>query len=92
LDRWLERIGVRPRVAAEFEDGALMKMFGAAGAGVFIGPSVFAEDIARRYDVVAIGSTEDVRERVFAISLERRLRHPAVLAITLAAKAALAHD
>jgi LysR family transcriptional activator of nhaA len=92
LDRWFERNGVRPRVAAEFEDSALMKMFGAAGVGVFMGPSAFAADISRRYEVVAVGSTEDVREHVYAISLERRLKHPAVLAITLAAKAALAQS
>ena len=92
LDRWFDRLGIRPRVAAEFEDSALMKMFGAAGAGVFTGPTAFAADISRRYEVIPVGSTEEVRERVFAISLERRLKHPAVLAITLAAKAALAHD
>jgi LysR family transcriptional activator of nhaA len=92
LDRWFESIGVRPRIVAEFEDSALMKMFGAGGAGVFVGPTAFARDIAKRYEVLSVGATDEVRERVFAISLERRLKHPAVLAITRAAKAALAHD
>jgi LysR family transcriptional activator of nhaA len=92
IDRWLESNGIRPKIVGEFEDSALMKMFGAAGAGVFVGPSAFATDISRRYEVVAVGSTEDVREHVYAISLERRLKHPAVLAITLAAKAALAQS
>lgn len=86
LEAWFESIGARPRVVAEVEDGALMKMFGAGGAGVFPGPSVCGADIVARYGVRALGDVRGVRERVFAISVERRLAHPGVLAIMREAK------
>jgi LysR family transcriptional activator of nhaA len=81
LDDWFERIGVRPRVVAEFDDSALLKMFGAAGAGVFPAPHAIAPEIERMYSARAIGEAEDVRETYVVISPERRLKQPAVLEI-----------
>jgi len=81
LVRWLERQGLRPRVVAEFDDSALMKAFGQSGAGVFAAPAAMALEVEAHYGVVLIGQTEDMRERFFAISAERRLTHPAVLAV-----------
>jgi LysR family transcriptional activator of nhaA len=89
LEQWLERQGVTPVIAAEFEDRALMKAFGEAGAGVFTSPSVVEEDVLAKYDVQRVGGTEDLRERFYVISAERRLKHPAVVAITDAARRAL---
>jgi LysR family transcriptional activator of nhaA len=86
LDGWFERAGVHPRTVAEFEDSALLKVFGRAGAGLFVAPSVIEADVARQYDVVPIGKLKGVREQFFAVSVERRLRHPAVLAVTQAAR------
>ena len=82
LNQWFERSGIRPRLVAEFEDSALLKEFGADGAGIFAAPSVVEQEIAARYAVRLLGRTDAVRERFYAISVERRLSHPAVVAIS----------
>lgn len=89
LMRWLERRGLRPRVVAEFDDSALMKAFGQSGSGVFPAPAAMALEIEAHYGVVPLGQTEDMQERFFAISAERRLSHPAVVAVSDAARAGL---
>jgi LysR family transcriptional activator of nhaA len=86
LELWFERQGIAPNVVAEFEDRALMKTFGAAGVGVFTSPTVLDEDVLDKYGVQVIGRAEDVKERFYAISAERRIKHPAVSAITEAAR------
>jgi LysR family transcriptional activator of nhaA len=82
LEQWFEQVGVRPRIVAEIEDSALMKVFGQHGAGIFPAPAILAAEVRRQYRVEAVGSTAEVRERFYAISVERRIRHPAVAAIT----------
>ena len=89
LDSWFESAAVRPTIAGEFDDSALLKVFGQAGAGFFTVPSVIAAEVARQYQVEIVGATEDVQERFYAISPERRVRNPAVVAICEAARAAL---
>jgi LysR family transcriptional activator of nhaA len=89
LELWFERKGIKPEVVAEFEDRALMKAFGEAGVGVFTTPSPVERDVTAKYGVVPIGRTDEVRERYYAISAERHIRHPAVAAITEAARADL---
>lgn len=86
LTRWLSDKRIRPRIAGEFDDGALMKAFGRAGVGFFSAPSAIAELVEQQYGVVAVGSTEDVTEQFYAISVERKLTHPAVVAISRAAR------
>ncbi len=86
LMQWFDQQGLKVRIAGEFEDSALMSAFGQAGVGVFIAPSVIAPEVIRQYDVRAIGATDSVRERFYAISAERRLRHPAVVAVSHAAR------
>jgi LysR family transcriptional activator of nhaA len=86
LDAWFEALDVRPRIVAEVEDSALMKVFGEQGAGVFPAPTAVEREIVRRYGVRAIGHTDAVRERFYAITVERRIKHPAVLAISTAAR------
>ena len=86
LDAWLERGGIRPRVVAEFEDSALSKVFGADGVGIFVAPTAVEDEVARQYGVQVIGRTEQVRERFYAVSAQRRLEHPAVVAISEAAR------
>jgi len=82
LLRWLERKGIQPVIVGEFDDSALMSAFGQAGAGVFPVPLTTARDVMRQYEVIELGRTLEIRERFFAISVERRLRHPAVLAVS----------
>lgn len=86
LDRWLEQHRVAPNLIAEFEDSALMKVFGERGEGIFPAPRAIEAEIAKWYGVVVVGRTTEVRERFYAISVERRIKHPAVIAISEAAK------
>jgi len=80
LDFWLDSKGVRPVVTGEFQDYALLRAFGQAGRGVFPIPSVFEKQL-RQDSLQRIGCTEDIRSRFYAISVERKLKHPAVIAI-----------
>ena len=89
LEGWFEEIGVTPEIVAEFDDSALLKAFGEAGAGIFAGPSVIAEEICRMYRMAAIGQTDEITERYYAISPERRLRHESVVLITDTARSDL---
>lgn len=86
LTRWLERGNLRPRIVGEFDDSALMKAFGKAGAGIFPAPTATREEVESQYGVVWLGETKEIRERFFAISVERRIVHPAVRAVSEAAR------
>jgi LysR family transcriptional activator of nhaA len=80
-------------VVGEFDDSALLKAFGDAGTGIFVGPSVIEKEICRMYRSMVVGRTDSITERFYAISPERRLKHPAVLLITEAARVDLfGHD
>ncbi len=85
LDEWFEQQRIRPRIVGEFEDAALMKAFGEAGAGLFPVPSATEADVRRKYGVRLVGRLASVRQRFYAISVERKLKHPAVVAIAEAA-------
>ncbi len=82
LDEWFNAQGIVPRIVAEFDDSALLKTFGYAGAGVFPGASTMERVICQVYNAGLIGITQEVRKRFFAISGERRLKHPAVILIS----------
>lgn len=86
VDRWLENHGVAPRVVGEFEDSALMKVFGERGEGVFPGPSAIEKEVCAHYRVEVVGRAPELRERFYAITVERRIKHPAVQQISEAAK------
>lgn len=86
FDRWRELNRIKPRIVGEFDDSALMKTFGQHGAGIFIGPTVLEAEIRSRYGVKSLGRTSQISEEFFAISVERRVTHPCVLAITKAAR------
>ncbi len=79
--RWSEMHGVQPRVAGVFEDGALMKDFGRIGVGLFPAPLTIADDLKRQYGVECLGTLEGTHARYYAVTVERQLQHPAVLAI-----------
>jgi LysR family transcriptional activator of nhaA len=89
LDEWFSASHIHPRVIAEFEDSALLFAFGESAQAVFPAPTVVERDVRRHYRVRVIGRTEAVRERYVAVSVERKLRHPAVLALTSAARSRL---
>ncbi len=92
LDDWLQSHAVSPRIVAEFDDSALLKAFGEAGAGVFPAPLAIAGAIERMYRARAVGEADGVTETFYAISPERKLKHPAVIQVTRTARAELFAD
>jgi LysR family transcriptional activator of nhaA len=86
LDLWLAERGLRPRLIGEFDDAALLKAFGGEGRGVFMSPTVLEEETCAQYGVEVLGRASELVEEFFGISVERRVRHPCVVAITHAAR------
>lgn len=89
LEGWLARHQVAPRIVGEFDDGALMTAFGREGRGVFMSPAVLEAETVAHYGVEVIGRTDELVEDFFAVSVERRITHPCVVAITQAARGQL---
>ncbi len=86
LDHWFDSRDIRPRVVGEFQDSALLKVFAQAGVGIFVAPSAIEKEICRQYGVRPIGEVPTVQERYYAISVGRKLKHPAVVAISQTAR------
>jgi LysR family transcriptional activator of nhaA len=89
LDLWLSERGLRPRLIGEFDDAALLKAFGSQGRGVFMSPTVLEAETCDQYGVKVLGRTTELVEEFFAISVERRITHPCVVAITEGARGRL---
>ena len=89
LQSWFQARSLHPHIVGEFDDSALAKEFGRRGAGLFVAPTVLADDIARQFGVTAIGQADGITVEYFAISVERRITHPCVVAITRSARLAL---
>jgi LysR family transcriptional regulator, transcriptional activator of nhaA len=86
LQRWFAEQQIQPRIIGEFDDSALMQAFGQSGSGIFIAPSVIADEVVRQYGVALIGQTTAVTESFYAISVERKVKHPGIVAITEGAR------
>jgi LysR family transcriptional activator of nhaA len=86
LDQWFDALEIRPRILGEFDDSELRWEFGGTGIGVFSAPIVLETHLARLYGVQRIGRAPDVLSRFYAISVERKLKHPAAIAICEAAR------
>ncbi|QBF27490.1 transcriptional activator NhaR [Pseudomonas tructae] len=86
LLRWFAEQQLQPRIVGEFDDSALMQAFGQSGSGIFIAPSVIADEVCKQYGVQLIGQTDAVIESFYAISVERKVKHPGTLAITEGAR------
>ena len=81
LEHWFDALDVHPRIVAEFQDAAQLKTFGESGLGVFPAPSMVADQIEAQYGVHPIGVAGDLREKFYAVSVEKKERNPAVLAL-----------
>ena len=81
MEHWFDSEDIRPSVVGEFEDSALLKVFGQAGTGLFTVPTIIEKEVQRQYSVRVVGRLESVRERFYAISVEKKVKHPAVVAI-----------
>ena len=86
VEQWLDDREIYPQVVHEFEDSAFLKVFGQAGEGLFLAPTAIEGEVCRQYGVEVVGRIPELRERFYAISLERRLKHPAVVAIRNSAR------
>jgi len=86
LDQWFDTEGLRPRVVGEIEDSALLKVFGQAGVGLFPAPVAIEAEVRAQFGVKLVGRVDAVKERFYALSAERKLKHPAVVAISEAAR------
>ena len=86
FDAWITRAGLHPRIVGEFDDSALMMAFGREGRGIFMAPAVLEQELSVQYGVQVIGRSSELSEQFFAISVERRISHPCVAAITSAAR------
>jgi LysR family transcriptional activator of nhaA len=86
LDDWFVRKDIHPNIVGEFEDSATLKAFGQEGHGLFPGSSVMEKEICRQYQVQVVSRVDSVKQRFYAITVERRLKHPSVLAIFEAAR------
>lgn len=82
LEEWFRKQGIRPRVVGEFQDSALLEAFGQAGAGLFAMPAAIEVEVRRQYRVRVVGRLSSIRQRFYAITVERKLRNPAVIAIS----------
>lgn len=89
LDEWLDSTSIVPIIVGEIDDSALLKAFGEAGYGLFAAPSVIEEEICKMYNMAVIGRTDAITEQFFAISPERRIKHPSVVRIIEAARSEL---
>jgi LysR family transcriptional regulator, transcriptional activator of nhaA len=81
LEQWFDAQDVRPKIVAEFDDSALAKDFGQEGIGVFAVPTVIEAEVRRQYRVRVVGRARAVRQQFYAISVERKIKHPAVVAV-----------
>ena len=90
LDYWFEHSEIRPKIVGEFDDSAMLKIMGSAGVGVFPVPAIIAKEVEAMYGVEFIGTLPDLSEKFYALSVERKVKHPAVLAITEVARKNLA--
>ena len=86
LEQWFASERIRPAIIAEFDDSVLAKDFGRQGMGVFAAPTVIEDEVVHDYGVKVVGRAPDVRQHFYAISVERKIRHPAVAAICEAAR------
>ncbi len=89
LEGWLTRHSVQPRIVGEFDDGALMTAFGREGRGVFMAPSVLESETVQQFSVKVVGRTDELRDEFYAVSVEKRITHPCLVAITDAARGKL---
>ena len=84
LMQWLSTQRIHPQIIGEFDDSALMRAFGQAGIGIFTAPTIIEDEVLEQHTVIKLGQTDEVIERFYAISVEKRANHPAVLAINAA--------
>lgn len=92
VDYWLQQNDIHPIICGQFDDSALMKAFGQSGMGLFFMSSTIEEEICSNFNVRVVGRIDEVKQKYYAISAERKVKHPAVAAICDSARSALFSD
>ncbi|KGM39856.1 LysR family transcriptional regulator [Aquabacterium sp. NJ1] len=92
LGQWLGAHKLKPHIVGEFDDNALPMALGHLGNGVFMAPMVLDATIRAQYGVKRLGEATDLIESYYVITVERRIKHPGVAAITQAARDGLFAD
>ena len=92
LENWFLENGITPKVVGEFDDSGLLKTFGQGGLGVFAAPSAIGEEVVRQYKMRIVGKAGSARAKFYALSMERTIRHPAVMQIVAGARGTLFSD
>jgi LysR family transcriptional activator of nhaA len=92
IELWFAERGIRPQIVGEFDDSALLKVFGQSALGLFPAATVIADEVIRQYQVRRVGDLDGVRERYYAISMQRRLKDPTIVAMTSEARAKVFGD
>ncbi len=86
LENWLEELEIQVDVKGEFDDSALIKAFGEAGQGIFAMPTIIEEDLVQSYKLSCVGRSDELQTSYYALSIERKIKHPAVAAISSSAR------
>jgi LysR family transcriptional activator of nhaA len=81
LDEWFMRHELVPTIIGEFQDSATLKAFGQQGHGIFPGSTAMEKEICRQYQVQVVRRVDSVKQKFYAITVERRLKHPVVVAL-----------
>jgi LysR family transcriptional activator of nhaA len=89
IDFWFNKHDIYPNIRGQFDDSALMKSFGQVGLGIFFMPTIIADEVCRNFDVEVVGSVNELKQTFYAITAERKVKHPAVAAICDTARNAL---
>lgn len=87
IEVWLMKHDLSPKIVAEFEDSALLKLMGGQGYGLFTAPSIIEKDVERQYQVVSIGQTDQIKERYYAIVRDNLQNKPLIQQLLNSAKA-----
>ncbi len=86
LDEWFDQQDLAPEIIGEFDDSALMKAFGQSGSGLYVAPTAIENEVCAMYGATCVGRTSEIVEQFYAISPERRIKHPSVAHILEAAR------
>ena len=89
LETWFEANHIHPKVVAECDDNALIMSLGQAKVGFFISPTIVGKEVVRQYKVREVGCLDGLTEKFYAVSIDRKIEHPAVKAIVNNAKSSI---
>ncbi len=76
FDAWTERLGIRPQIAAEVEDMAMMRLLAREGVGLAVLPPIVVQDELTSGRLVEADRLPGIGETFYAVTLSRRFPNP----------------